>query len=242
MGRGKGWTSDEDMFLARSVVQVSHDPVIGADQRSSKYYNRVLQQFLIFSPGSNRTPEALSNRWKEIQSSCSKFAGYLATSKAQPKSGEQEDYYIEEAFRIFLDVEKTAFKFQMIWEYLRKNVPKFEQGLTPKSMHSKRLRPEHDAVVQDDSEDRYLSRPPGCKKAKEKSYKKDEIDDADCIEVQKSYVAENRRRNDLTEEQNRLALFAVNLSALDETAREFYNLKRKVELAKLKKLAEEMGI
>ena len=71
MGRGKEWTADEDMFLARSVVQVSHDPIVEADQKSSKFYSRVLQQFLKFFLGGSWTADALSNRWKEIQASVS---------------------------------------------------------------------------------------------------------------------------------------------------------------------------
>nr|PNR58158.1 hypothetical protein PHYPA_005153 [Physcomitrium patens] len=107
MGRGKSWSSDEDMFLARSVVHVSHDPIVGADQKSSKFYYRVLQQFQVFVPDSNRTSDALCNRWEEIQSSCSKFAGYFAMSLADPKSGQQEDHYIEEALEIYVKIEKS---------------------------------------------------------------------------------------------------------------------------------------
>nr|PNR43571.1 hypothetical protein PHYPA_015952 [Physcomitrium patens] len=114
MERGKSWSSNEDIFLARSVVHVSHDHIVGVDQKSSKFYYRVLQQFQVFVPNSNRTSDTLCNRWKEIQSSCSKFAGHFAISLADPKSGQQEDYYIEEALEIYVKFEKSSFKFRQI--------------------------------------------------------------------------------------------------------------------------------
>jgi hypothetical protein len=55
-------------------------------------------------------------------------------------------------------------------------------------------------------------------------------------------VVESKRRNDLIEEQNRIALFSVGISTLDETTKLFHLLKRKIELANLQKEATELGI
>lgn len=60
--------------------------------------------------------------------------------------------------------------------------------------------------------------------------------------MQRSYVAEAKRRNDLLEEQSRLALFSVDISALDETAKQYHIVKRQIEMAKLKKEADSMGL
>ena len=59
MGRGKSWSVEEDMSLTRSVVHVSHDPMVGADQKSAKYYERVLKQFQSFMPGTDRSAQGL---------------------------------------------------------------------------------------------------------------------------------------------------------------------------------------
>nr|PNR61609.1 hypothetical protein PHYPA_000032 [Physcomitrium patens] len=90
-------------------------------------------------------------------------------SLADPKSGQQEDYYIEEALEIYVKIEKSSFKFRQIWEYLREHVPKFEHGLTPKDNRSKSMRPDKDVVdlSSDEGQPTPLKRPMGTKKAKE---------------------------------------------------------------------------
>lgn len=248
MGRGKCWNPDEDMFLARSVVHVSHDPVVGADQKSSKYYERVLKQFLSFMPGSPRTTQALSSRWKEIQASCAKFAGHFSTVNALVRSGWQESEYIEAALKTFHEIEGSSFQYSQVWDYLRKHAPKFEDVLSPNSNRSKRMREEEISIDLTDNEDisaveaSGLKRPVGTKKAKALKRLEAADDDDDAIGIQRSYVIEAKRRNDLIEEQNRFALFSVDISSLDETAKQFHNLKRKIELAKLQKEAAELGI
>ena len=236
------------MFLARSVVHVSHDPVVGADQKSGKYYDRVYRQFLTFTPGSTRTSQALINRWKELQAACAKFAGYFETVNALVRSGWQEHDYIEAAQKTFHETEGSAFQYSKIWEYLRKNVPKFASVLSPNSSRNKRVRPEGDCQdltgneEPEDADATGLSRPMGSKKAKALKSLQAGEDDDEAIEVQRSYVAEAKRRNDLLEEQSRLALFSVDISALDETAKQYHIVKRQIEMAKLKKEADSMGL
>src|SRR5689334_9820718 len=54
MARGKNWSAEEDMFLARAVVHVSHDARVGADQKSMDYWTKVFDQFMRFAPGSSK--------------------------------------------------------------------------------------------------------------------------------------------------------------------------------------------
>ena len=257
MGRGKSWSADEDMFLARSFVHVSHDSLVGADQKSTKFYERVLEQFLAFVPGSGRTSQALASRWKEVQTACAKFSGHFSTVKAVVKSGWQEADYVEAALKTYLEIECSAFPHRLVWEYLGQHFPKFMEGLlskvqTPcKASNSKRMRPD-EGENPDPAEDvptLSLKRPHGTKKAKSLLRAQESDNDDDVIEVQRLYVDQAKRRNDLiaeqnqlAQEQNRLALFSVDLSALDDTAKQFHLLKRKMEFAKLQKEAAQFGV
>ena len=79
MVRGKNWDSSEDMFLVRSVIHVSHDLTVGADQKSKVYWYRVHREFLSFVKDSARTACGIMNRWKAIQASINKFCGFFTT-------------------------------------------------------------------------------------------------------------------------------------------------------------------
>ena len=149
------------MFLARAYVHVSHDPLVGADQKASKFYDRVLQQFISFMPGSQRSVQALGSRWKEMHTACAKFAGHFATVNAVIKSGWQENDYVEAALKTYQEIENSSFQHRLVWEYVRQHFPKFEHFATPKNNHSKRLRPESDSDSVEEVPTPSLKRPKG---------------------------------------------------------------------------------
>nr|PNR62763.1 hypothetical protein PHYPA_001187 [Physcomitrium patens] len=82
------------------------------------------------------------------------------------------------------------------------------------------MRPDKDVVdlSSDEGQPTPLKRPMGTKKAKE-IVRKNVDEDDELAGIQRSYVVEARRLNDLIEAQNRLALFSVDLIALDDIAR-----------------------
>ena len=243
MGREKHWSSDEDMFLARSFVHVSHDAKTGSDKKGKVFWDRVLTQFRTFIKESTRTVVALTGRWKRMQTSVSKFCGHYQTITSVERSGNKEDDYITDAIKLYEAEELEPFVFRFVWEYLRKTVPKFEDILgTPSLLRTKRCRP----LDEDQTEaiDLVRGRPEGCKKAKEATLaeKRTVTEDIEKNSIQKAYVAEAKIRNELIADQNRIALFATDSCSLDDMSKKFFDIKRKVEMTKLMKEAESAGI
>ena len=101
MGREKHWSSDEDMFLARSFVHVSHDAKTGSYQKGKVFWDRVLTQFRTFIMESTRTVVALTGRWKRMQTSVSKFCGHYQTNTSVERSGNKEDDYITDTIKLY---------------------------------------------------------------------------------------------------------------------------------------------
>ena len=133
MGRGQSWNANEDLFLAKSFVCISHDPAARADQKAKVFWDRVQKQFCVFVPDSKRTAQALSSRWYDIQAETNKFIGHYNLVCSKPKSSFEQEDYIRAELQLHEETEKKPFEHRLVWEYLQKEVPKFEESLTPSS-------------------------------------------------------------------------------------------------------------
>ena len=82
------FTSEEDLMLVSSWLNVSMDAIIGTDQKHQTYWERVHAYFeenREFS--SNRNANSLMHRWSVIQLAVSKFQGYFNQIEARNQSG-----------------------------------------------------------------------------------------------------------------------------------------------------------
>ena len=97
MGRGKVWTSEENLHLAEAWLEVSEDvgapEVKGTNQDASEFWQRVENVFKAKAPSPNpsgqyneRAVSAIRNQWTEkVARKCRKFNGcLLRIFKAQP--------------------------------------------------------------------------------------------------------------------------------------------------------------
>jgi hypothetical protein len=67
---------------------VSLDPIIGTDQNTSTYWNRIYDHFHrnVKTP-SSRTLGSLAHRWSTIQECCNRWAGCVEEIDRAPPSG-----------------------------------------------------------------------------------------------------------------------------------------------------------
>lgn len=79
--RGSSYTIKEDELLVMAWLEVSQDPIQGAEQRGSSYWKRIHEYFhewKNYPPWkfvSDRNECSLQSRWGVIQDSCNKFCG-----------------------------------------------------------------------------------------------------------------------------------------------------------------------
>jgi hypothetical protein len=86
--RGKGFQAIEDTQLCRSWLAVSQDPVTGADQKGTTFWDRIYEDFCHHKEsGEERSAKALKCRWTVIQTAVNKFSGAYAQIDAQNQSG-----------------------------------------------------------------------------------------------------------------------------------------------------------
>nr|XP_051190051.1 uncharacterized protein LOC127303349 [Lolium perenne] len=93
--RGPKWTPLEDCCLCESWATVSHDSIIGANQKGGKYWARIKAEFderkLINSDyrkvSMKRSQKAMSTRWAIIQASVNAFHGYHLDLETRGESG-----------------------------------------------------------------------------------------------------------------------------------------------------------
>ena len=96
--RNKNFTIEEDVFLCKAFMCTSHDPIKGVGQRKETLWANCKERYdeLVRQEGkpglTNRTPEALCNRWKNnIQKKVGKFLPYIRRIVKQNPSGANMD-------------------------------------------------------------------------------------------------------------------------------------------------------
>ncbi|KAG9399949.1 hypothetical protein AC1031_011415 [Aphanomyces cochlioides] len=136
MGRGKAWSAEDSMLIAKSIVHVSHDPITGTGQKKATYYKRVYDTFVALQSTEDsssipvpRTAVAIENRWKTMQADVNKFVGCYSKATSLVRSGWQDEDYVQLALEMFRQEKETEFELLDLWNYLRKSVPKFEDIL-----------------------------------------------------------------------------------------------------------------
>ena len=104
--RGPKWTVLGDQCLCESWATVSHDFIIGANQKYGKYWARIKAEFderkLINNEYKKvtmkRSQKAMSTRWAIIQASVNSFHGYHHDLETRGDSGAD----VAQLVRLFL--------------------------------------------------------------------------------------------------------------------------------------------
>ena len=86
--RSKNFTKDEDLMLVSAWLNVSLDPVHGADQPHSTYWKRIYDYFHSNKTfASDRTQNSLISRWSGILHDVNIFAGCVSKVEGRNQSG-----------------------------------------------------------------------------------------------------------------------------------------------------------
>ena len=131
MGRGKAWFSEADFQLAQAWVQASQDPIIGTNQDGKSFWQTIKSNFMKLSKtNEERSISSLQSQWSDINKKATKFNGTYLQIKRVPRSGFNEDKYIEEALKLYKEEMSEDFPFLSIWHYL-KDKPKWTDYTGP---------------------------------------------------------------------------------------------------------------
>ncbi|CAL2263908.1 unnamed protein product [Prunus armeniaca] len=84
---GGSWSTNEDIALCQSWVNISHDPITGNEMKFHHMWSKIHGEFCQRS-GSIRTEMALSSRWKLLNKELGKWRNALTKAKANIQSGQ----------------------------------------------------------------------------------------------------------------------------------------------------------
>ncbi|WVZ91553.1 hypothetical protein U9M48_037706 [Paspalum notatum var. saurae] len=125
--RGKAFNKEEDRVICSAFLNVSKDPIIGNNQSSGSYYQRLHEYFVEnMDGGTTRSQVAISNRWLSIQRAVNTFCGCLSTVERIDSSGKTERDRLADAVKMFEDREPWAL--MHCWEIL-KDEPKWNDKM-----------------------------------------------------------------------------------------------------------------
>ncbi|KAI5345676.1 hypothetical protein L3X38_013553 [Prunus dulcis] len=83
---GGSWSTQEDIALCESWVNVSHDPITGNEMKFHHMWSKIHGEFCQRS-GSIRTEMALSSRWKILNKELGKWRNALTKASENIRSG-----------------------------------------------------------------------------------------------------------------------------------------------------------
>ena len=90
--RGRNFKQSEDEQICRSWLNISQDGAVGTDQDNNTFWNRIHAHYITNGTvgadmDMDRSEQAISSRWGEIQKCVNKFCGAFAQIEARERSG-----------------------------------------------------------------------------------------------------------------------------------------------------------
>lgn len=172
--RNKNYSELEDCLITKAYASVSVDPVHGSQQKGNIFWAKVHQKYRLLAakePGGKdlgkRPVDSIKQRYtKVIGKAVGKFNKYYKTLKNEPKSGWNEDDYIERAAEMYEEEDGKPFRFHSCVEVLH-SVPKFDPMVSPNTATQSEKRSINNNHLPQGAT---MQRPIGTKKAKVVKY------------------------------------------------------------------------
>lgn len=139
--RGSNYTPNEDAALAKAWINISEDPIVGAEQKGDDFINEVTEVYNNkYKPSNreNRSVESIKKRCKVVNKACVSFAGCVARVRRMNPTGVSPDDFLNMATGLYNGFEMVnaredsgvPFKFMLAWKVLCEH-PKFMAQVEP---------------------------------------------------------------------------------------------------------------
>lgn len=167
--RTKNYSREEDRVLCSAYLNVCKDPIVGVNQTSETYWDRIHAYFHSqHNFAEDRSAGSLSKRWGDIQLQTARFCGCIAEQNRLNQSGKTEQDRLEDALKQYEALYGGPYKYLHCWEIL-KNQNKWQVHLKHKEgCKGKGVRDETEDITLDSSSDEEEERPMGRDSAKKR--------------------------------------------------------------------------
>jgi len=243
--RSANYTSREDELIAKAWGSATLNELKGNYQDEKKYWTSILDRYQEFVQDNNlpeRSLDSLQSRWRTISHACTKFNGiYLQVSRVV-KSGWNDEKYHAEAEQIYHQEVKKKFDFFGCWLYL-KDHPKWSIGQTT-LREIVTVQEDDGAPAEGDAKSKKASvadravaeRPQGQKAAKAERKQQKSKESLDEMNAESLHLRALAQADSVT--------FNVmsKLGPHHPVAKEWFELKGKVALEKLRQESEQLKL
>jgi hypothetical protein len=132
LGSGQSnFKAEEDLKLTIPYTIVASNAAVGTDQDCSTFWSKIRDIFFKKGGGVESTPNSLQNRFNKVLSyETQKFVGFLQASLREYRSGWNLHDYVTEAKKQFQSRMKKMFKHELVYDILKKDMPKFQLDLS----------------------------------------------------------------------------------------------------------------
>ncbi|XP_033145320.1 glutathione S-transferase T3 [Brassica rapa] len=166
----KTWTPIDDQVLISSWLNTSKDPVVGNEQRSGAFWQRIAAYFAAspkIAVSERREAGHCKQRWHKINDLVGKFCGAFEAARRERTSGQNDNDVLKLAHEIFFNNHKKKFTLEHAWTELR-NDQKWCDLSTAKTESASKRRKLDDSAQSTNSHasESMTDRPPGVKSAK----------------------------------------------------------------------------
>ena len=133
-GRGRGnanFKIDEDLKLTSAYISVTTNAAVGTDQDGGAFWEKIRESFVKRGGSSSRSLLSLKNRFnKVLQAEVNKYIGILHTVLREFHSGWVMIDYVTKAKDVFQLKTGKFFKHDMVYDLLKRALPKYELSLS----------------------------------------------------------------------------------------------------------------
>jgi hypothetical protein len=128
VGRSTGnFKIDEDMKLASAYVFVTTNAAVGTDQDGDTFWKKIRDNFIQRGGLAARSLLSLKNRFnKVLQAEVNKYVGYLHAALREYHSGWSMNDYTTKAKSEFQTKHGKFFKHDIVYDILRRSLPKYK--------------------------------------------------------------------------------------------------------------------
>ncbi|XP_024004052.1 glutathione S-transferase T3-like [Eutrema salsugineum] len=137
------WHPSDDVLLISSWLNTSKDSVVGNEQKSHAFWQRV-SDYYDGSPNAEgcvpRTTSQCKQRWHKINDLVCKFSGAYDSATREKTSGMNENDVLKLAHQIFFTNHKKKFNLEYAWRELRNDQKWCDLSTTKGNEASKKRR------------------------------------------------------------------------------------------------------
>ncbi|XP_018436015.1 glutathione S-transferase T3-like [Raphanus sativus] len=112
------WTPADDELLISAWLNTSKDPIVGNDQKSGTFWDRV-KDYIAETGRDKRAFLHCKQRWHKINDLTNKFCGAHAAAERQMTSGQNDNDVLKMAHDIYFSDHNSKFTLEHAWCVLR---------------------------------------------------------------------------------------------------------------------------